>query len=157
MFAPLRWIGSTSASSGDVTYAKTTDPSAPTLAQATSALLRELPAHYRDVADHLKIIDPAHVFITEYPDETTAANGQTCTGTQGPFPRFLQSTWAWLHQTGTALDKAVAATSSLQWTPVTGIADRLQVQPVWPESVRMISGDKPCKRRSLPVQMPKSF
>ena len=116
----------TTASSGDVTYAKTTDTSAPTLAQATEALLTELPAHYRDVADHLKIIDPAHVFITEYPDPTTAANRQTCTGTQGPFPRFLQSTWAWLHQTGTALDKAVAATSSLQWTPVTGIADRFR-------------------------------
>jgi hypothetical protein len=47
----------------------------------------------------------------------------TCGGGSGPLPRFYPSTWEGLDRTGSALNAAVAGTSALDWTPITGIPE----------------------------------
>jgi hypothetical protein len=109
---------------GDRSYSW--DATSPTsLSAATQAKVGELPGRYSQLATQLATLHPAHVFISEYPDFAHDENGNTCSGTQivdRPFPHFYASTWQWLAQTGQALNAAVAATASLGWTPITGIA-----------------------------------
>ncbi len=66
-------------------------------------------------------LDPAHVFATQYPDETTDSDGSICNGT-GPPPRLPSTVWSWLKAVGAQLNSAVGKTTGLGWTPVTGIA-----------------------------------
>jgi hypothetical protein len=110
--------------SGDVAFETSTNPADPTLAQDIAKRLDALPAAYDELNAHLKTLDPAHVFLTQYPDETTSDSGARCSVTQGRFPAMLTSVWQWLHETGTGLNSAVAKTSRFGWDPVTGIPER---------------------------------
>ena len=110
---------------GDRSYSW--DVTSPTsLTTATQTKVSQLPGDYALVASHLKSeLNPAHVLITEYPDFAHDEMGNVCSGTEivgRPFPHFFQSTWQWLAQTGQGLNGQVGGTSSLGWTPVTGIA-----------------------------------
>jgi hypothetical protein len=86
------------------------------------ARVKELPTDYRLLARHLDELGAAHVLLTQYPDETTGADGKICDGT-GRFPKLEAPVWLWLKQVGDELNRAVAGTSSLGWTPVTGIPE----------------------------------
>jgi hypothetical protein len=96
-----------------------------TLTAATQTKVTQLPADYALVARHLTELHPAHVFITEYPDFAHDEKGNVCSGTHiigRSFPHFYASTWQWLGQTAQGLNGQVDGTTSLGWTPVTGIA-----------------------------------
>jgi hypothetical protein len=106
---------------GEVTGYTEGGPDSPTLEQATQAQLASLSSEYAALATGLnEKLHPAHVFITQYPNISTGADGETC-GDTGPVPRFFSSTWGWLERTGDSLNAAVARTASLGWVPVRGI------------------------------------
>ena len=111
---------------GTCTY--TADPlSTTTLARATQAAIDQLHHEYAQLHVALRReLNPAHIFITDYPDNARDQDGQVCNEKQRPFPHFEQTTWAWLEQTGTALNAEVNATKSYGWVPVTGIAEQFR-------------------------------
>ncbi len=102
-------------------YAQSDAAGAPTLQQKTEDWIGELKTDYRLLAKHLDELKPSHVFLTQYPDETTDAKGEICNGS-GPRPHLESTVWSFLRKAGADLNQAVGATSSLGWTPVTGIA-----------------------------------
>jgi len=91
-----------------------------TVAARTAGRLAVLPNRLALLDKHLTSLDAAHIFASQYPDETTDAKG-LCNGT-GPFPKLSSGVWGWLQQTGTGLNNVVAGTSSLGWIPITGVA-----------------------------------
>jgi hypothetical protein len=111
-------------SSNNVTYSS--DSKAPqTLAQATTAALGQLSGAYSTLAGHLQqTIRPANTFITTYPNNATDEHMSLCNASEGPLPRFADTTWSWLQDTGNQLNLAVTKTSSLGWIPVNGIAPK---------------------------------
>ncbi len=94
-----------------------------TLEAQTASALHTLPRLYRAMSARLASLQPAHVFITQYPNIATEERGTTCDPDVGPLPHFFSSTWRWLDRTGAALNAQVLATSSLGWIPVTGIPE----------------------------------
>ena len=103
-------------------YAQSFAKGAETLEEITNDRLGELKADYRLLDARLAKLDPAHVFLTQYPDETTDASGDLCDGRSGPPPHLEETVWSFLHKAGADLNRAVSATASLGWTPITGIA-----------------------------------
>ncbi len=102
-------------------YVQSSAAGAQTLEQETEDRINELKTDYRVLAKRLDELKPAHVFLTQYPDETTNADGELCNGS-GPPPRLENTVWGFLRKAGADLNSAVGATSSLGWIPVTGIA-----------------------------------
>ena len=105
---------------GDGTYYPS-PTSSTTLADATETRTLQLPSRYALLNKKLRLLHPAHVFITEYPNFADDQNGNLCTYGIGPLPHFVISTWSWLQDAGNALNQQVDRTSLLGWTPVTGI------------------------------------
>ena len=101
-------------------YTYSNDVGDGTVAARTAGRLAVLPNRLALLDKHLTSLDAAHIFASQYPDETTDAKG-LCNGT-GPRPRLSSGVWGWLQQTGTALNDIVAGTSSLGWIPITGVA-----------------------------------
>ena len=104
-------------------YSQSSDLADQTIAARTATRLSVLPNRLSLLNQHLASLHAAHVFATQYPDETTNQNGQLCNNT-GPFPKLSSTVWGWLQHVGKALNGIVAATSSLGWIPVTGIPAR---------------------------------
>ena len=102
-------------------YSQSRSANDPTLEQETADRVKELPTAFRLLDKQLEKLDPAHVFATQYPDETTDSDGSICNGT-GPPPRLPSTVWSWLKAVGAQLNNAVGKTTGLGWTPVTGIA-----------------------------------
>jgi hypothetical protein len=102
-------------------YSESADFADPTVATLTAQRLSVLPARLALLSQHLASLNAAHIFASQYPDETTDQNGQLCNNT-GPFPKLSSAVWGWLQQTGNSLNAAVADTSSLGWIPITGVA-----------------------------------
>jgi lysophospholipase L1-like esterase len=96
--------------------------SSETLAQRTAVQLNSLGGKLQALSAPLAGLDPAHVFITEYPNESTDQTGQLCNNT-GPRPRFSSGVWGWLQHVGTGLNGVIAGTASFGWVPVTGVAE----------------------------------
>jgi hypothetical protein len=92
-----------------------------TVAARTAERLNVLPGRLASLSNHLSSLGAAHVFATEYPDESTDQNGKLCND-NGPFPKLPSGVWGWLQQTGDALNRVVDGTTSLGWIPVTGVA-----------------------------------
>ena len=115
---------STAAGSLDRSY-KADPRSKETLADATSTAVARLGGYYSVLQRHLaSALRPEHIFITDYPNNATDQTGAVCSQSEGPFPHLAHSTWEWLNQTGASLNDAVNTTSSLGWTPITGIANQ---------------------------------
>ena len=112
----------TDATTGDRSY--TFDETAnQTLAEVTQDAINQLHDGYAPLDKTLRQeLAPAHIFITDYPNNATDQTGHVCTASEGPFPRFQETTWAWLEQTGVSLNDAVNQTASFGWVPITGIA-----------------------------------
>jgi hypothetical protein len=102
-------------------YTQSETKGAETLEQITNDRISELKTDYRLLEARLAKLEPAHVFLTQYPDETTNASGALCNGS-GPPPRLEETVWSFLHKAGADLNRAVGAAASLGWTPITGIA-----------------------------------
>jgi hypothetical protein len=103
-------------------YSESADFADATVATRTAERIRLLPGRLALLNDHLRSLDAAHIFASQYPDESTNAKGQLCDDTAGPFPKLSSTVWGWLQQTGSSLNAAVAGTSSLGWVPITGVA-----------------------------------
>ena len=93
-------------------YSESPDFADATLAQRTAERLTALPGRLALLNEHLTSLGAAHIFATQYPDESTDQNGNLCNNT-GPFPKLSSSVWGWLQQTGNSLNSIVAGTSSL--------------------------------------------
>jgi hypothetical protein len=103
-------------------YTPSDSKSSETLAQRTAVQLNSLGGKLQALSAPLAGLDAAHVFITEYPNESTDQTGQLCNNT-GPRPRFSSGVWGWLQHVGTGLNGVIAGTASFGWAPVTGVAE----------------------------------
>ncbi len=103
-------------------YSESADFADATVATRTAERVRVLPGRLALLNDHLKSLDAAHIFASQYPDESTNEKGRLCDDNAGPFPKLSKVVWGWLQQTGNGLNAAVAGTSSLGWVPITGVA-----------------------------------
>ena len=102
-------------------YSYSRDTTEATVAVRTAERLAVLPGRLALLNQHLASLGAAHVFATQYPDETTDQNGHICNNT-GPRPRLSVAVWSWLQQTGNSLNSVVAGTASDGWIPITGVA-----------------------------------
>ena len=102
-------------------YSESPDFADATVAQRTAERLRVLPGRLALLNDQLASLGAAHIFATQYPDESTNENGKLCNNT-GPRPRLSSAVWGWLQQVGNGLNGVITGTSSLGWIPVTGVA-----------------------------------
>jgi lysophospholipase L1-like esterase len=93
-----------------------------TVAQRTAAQLKVLPRRLEQLSKALDGLHAAHVFATQYPDESTGQDGALCNKT-GPFPQLPSGVWGWLQQVGDKLNAMIAGGTGVPgWIPVTGVA-----------------------------------
>jgi hypothetical protein len=102
-------------------YSESPDFADATVAQRTAERLTVLPGRLALLNEQIATLDAAHIFATQYPDESTNEGGKLCNNT-GPFPKLPAAVWGWLQQVGNGLNGVIAGTSSLGWVPVTGVA-----------------------------------
>ncbi len=102
-----------------------------TLQRQVFGLIDRLPAKYAGLAQRLALPikldggglgmrDPSHVFITQYPNFTSGANGSLCDdSSDGAFPNWDRRVWSFINNAGNGLNEAVVKGANLHhWTPV---------------------------------------
>jgi len=101
-----RWSGTTTAPAASATAAQP-PPGGETLDRQVLRLVRQLRGRYSEVAGSLHgVVSPRDVYLSQYPTEVYGDHGSLCGATNSVFPTAV---WSWLHDTGDALNAAVAA------------------------------------------------